>query len=179
MKKLLVLMLVAVFAACSGEKKVEKPLNSTVFVEQKLSQFFAENPDWTKDATTEAKTIDKFKRQVIKWSNEPDFLQDLPLQVKNIADSTVSDQQVKIVVFKNFIDTTRAKESLLNDIEIEIKGIFSTDQIKNIELDKKYKLKGMLYKQGKRADVSFNPRAERPSYFLGKYTFWNLEAKPL
>ena len=126
MKKVLVLMFVAVFAACSGEKKVEKPLNSTVFIEQKLSQFFAENPDWTKDATTEAETMDKFKRQVIKWSNEPDFLKDIPLQVKSISDTTISDQSVKMIVFKTFTDEARAKESLLNDLELEITGIFCT-----------------------------------------------------
>ena len=180
MKKLFLLFVAATFVACSSEeKKVDQPINSTVFVEQKLSEFIVENPGWTKDLAVEAETTDKFKRQVIKWSNETDFLKDMPLQVKSISDTTISDQSVKMVVFKTFTDAARAKESLLNDLQLEITGIFSADQVKDLEIDKKYTLKGMLYKQGKRGDVSFNPKAESHFYSLGKYTFWNVEAKPL
>jgi len=37
----------------------------------------------------------------------------------------------------------------------------------------------MIYKQGKRADVKFFHGGETPIYTLGKYTFWNIEAKAL
>ena len=177
-KKLLLLFLVAVFAACSGDKKVEKPLNSTVFIEQKLNGYLAENADWAVEES-ESEATDKFKRQAIKWSNEPDFLKDMPLQLANIKDTVVSEQAVKLVVFKNFKDASRPENSLLNDIGLEINGIFSVDQIKNLEVDKKYTLKGMLFKQGKRADVNISVSAEKPFYNLGTYTFWNVETKAL
>jgi ABC-type glycerol-3-phosphate transport system substrate-binding protein len=177
-KKLFLLFLVAVFAACSGDKKAEQPLNSTVFIEQKLNGYLAENADWAVEES-ESEATDKFKRQAIKWSNEPDFLKDMPLQLTAIKDTVISEQAVKLVVFKNFKDASRLENSLLNDIGLQINGIFSADQIKDFAMDKKYTLKGMLFKQGKRADVKVSVSDEKPFYNIGTYTFWNLETKAL
>jgi hypothetical protein len=55
----------------------------------------------------------------------------------------------------------------------------SVDQVANLTLQKKYTLKGMVYKQGKRGDVKFIHSGEEPIYSLGKYTFWNIAAKAI
>lgn len=178
MKKVLLLFVVALFAACSGEKKVNQPIKSNVFVEQKLSEYLAGNADWVVEET-ESEATDKFKRQAIKWSNETDFLKEMPLQLKAIKDTVVSEQDVKLVTFKSFKDASRPESSLLNDIGLEINGIFSADQIKGLAIDKKYTLKGMLFKQGKRADVKVDVSNGKAFYMLGRYTFWNLEPKAL
>lgn len=178
MRKILLLFVVVAFAACSGEKKVNQPIKSAVFIEQKLSEYLVENADWVVEES-ESEATDKFKRQAIKWSNETDFLKEMPLQLKEIKDTLVSEQAVKLVTFKSFKDASRPENSLLNNIGLEINGIFSADQIKGLEIDKKYTLKGMLFKQGKRADVKVDVTNESPFYMLGRFTFWNLEAKAL
>jgi hypothetical protein len=178
MKKVLVIMFVAVFAACSGEKKVEKPFNSTVFIEQKIYEYLEANKNWDVKEN-DAEATDKFKRQAIKWSNEPDFLKEMPLQLINIKDTTISEQAVKVAVFKSFMDADRTNTTLLNIIQLEINGIFSVDEAKDLQINKKYTLKGMLYKQGKRADVNFIENGEPGLFNIGKYTFWNIEAKAL
>lgn len=178
MKKVLLLLVIVVFAACSGEKKVQEAVKSNVFIEQKLAEYLAGNADWVvKD--TESETTDKFKRQAIKWSNELDFLKEMPLQLKEIKDTVVSEQAVKLVTFKSFKDSSRPENSLLNDIGLEINGIFSNEQIKGLAVDGKYTLNGMLFKQGKRADVKVDVSNEKPFYMLGRYSFWNIEAKAL
>ncbi|MES2448352.1 MAG: hypothetical protein V4546_14290 [Bacteroidota bacterium] len=177
-KKLFLLFIVAAFAACSADKKGGQSLNSTVFIEQKLNGYLAENADWVVEES-ESEATDKFKRQAIKWSNEPDFLKDMPLQLIAIKDTVVSEQAVKLIVFKSFKDASRPENYLLNDIGLQINGIFSADQIKDLGVDKKYTLKGMLFKQGKRADVNVSVSAEKPFYNIGTYTFWNLETKAL
>jgi hypothetical protein len=168
-----VLMAVALFA-CS-----EKPkgLDSKIFLEKEVSDFINLNPDWTKNVNTEADATEKFKHKMINLSNEPNFLTDFPLQLTAILDTTVSDQAVKMGVFKSFKDATRPKESLLNNLELEIRGIMPADQAAGLSIDKKYIVKGMLFKQGKRADVKFFHGAETPIYTLGKYTFWNIQVK--
>lgn len=178
MKKILSLIFVAVFAGCSGEKKVDESFKSNVFIEQKLGEYLAGNENWDVKET-ESEATDKFKRQAIKWSNEPDFLKEMPLQLKAIKDTVVSEQTVKLLSFKSFRDKSRQKKSLLNDMGLEINGIFSVEQIKGLTIDGKYTLKGMLFKQGKRADVKVDVSDEKPFYMLGTYTFWNLETKTL
>lgn len=176
MKKLMYFVMAVVLFACS-----EKPkgADSKIFLEKEINSFIESNPQWTKNVNSETEITTKFKHKLINLSNEPNFLADFPLQLTKISDTIVSEQPVKIVTFKSFKDASRPKETLLNDLELEINGIFSTDQVKSLELNKKYTLKGMLYKQGKRADVKFSHAGETPVYTLGKYTFWNLEAKPL
>lgn len=165
-----------VLFACSEKRKGS---DSKIFLEKAVSDFIEVNPQWTKNVNNEADVTDKFKHKMINLSNEATFLANFPLQLASISDSTVSDQAVKVATFTSFKDTTRPKESLLNDLELEIRGIMSVDQVTNLKVDQKYTLKGMLYKQGKRADVKFFHGAATPVYTLGKYTFWNIEVKPL
>lgn len=169
-------VMAVVLIACS-----EKPkgFDSKIFLEKEVSDFIKLNPDWTKNVNTEADATEKFKHKMINLSNEANFLADFPLQLTAIIDTTVSDQPVKMGVFKGFKDATRPKESLLNNIELEVRGIMSADQAAGLAIDKKYTLKGMLFKQGKRADVKFFHGAETPIYTLGKYTFWNISASEI
>jgi hypothetical protein len=176
MRKLIYLLMAVTLFACS-----EKPkgTDSKIFLEKEVSNFIETNPQWTKNVNTEADITDKYKRKMINLSNEASFLTDFPFQLTAISDTTVSDQSVKIATFKSFKDAARSKESLLNDLELEIKGIITVEQAGNLTIDKKYTLKGMIYKQGKRADVKFFHGGATPVYTLGKYTFWNIEAKAL
>lgn len=169
------LMAITLFA-CS---ETPKGSDSKIFTEKEVSNFIKLNPDWTKNVNTEADATEKFQHKMINLSNEADFLTDFPLQLTSISDSTVSNQPVKVAVFKSFEDAARPKESLLNSIALEIRGIMAADQAANLTVDKKYTLKGMLYKQGKRADVKFFHGGETPIYTIGKYTFWNIVAKAI
>lgn len=177
MKKLFVLFgFLAIISACSQPK--EDSSTSTIFIEQKLSDFIAANPDWTKDETIESATTDKFKRQSIKWSNEPDFLKGMPLQLKRIVDTTESGQAVKVAHFRAFNDKTRSESSLLNYIQLHIKGIVSDEQVAQLKLENKYILTGTLQRQGKRADVKFIKVSDFKGYDIGSYTFMINGFKP-
>jgi hypothetical protein len=176
MKKIIYLFLAVLLFSCS-----EKPkgFDSKIFTEKEVSDFIRVNPDWTESTEKESATTEKFKHKLINLSNEPNFLTDIPLQLKTITDTTVSGQTVKLAVFKSYKDSSRPKESLLNQLELEIQAIMSADQVSNLVIDKKYTLKGMVYKQGKRGDVNFYHDGEIPVYKLGKYTFWNIQARPI
>ncbi|TKB99859.1 hypothetical protein [Pedobacter cryotolerans] len=176
MKKVLILMFVAFFAACSGEKEVE---NSGVFIEQKLNEFISQNPDWANDETINEEITDKFKRQAIKWSNEPDFLKGMPLQLERIVDTTESGQAVKMAHFKTFNDKVRPEGSLLNYVNLQIKGIVSDEQADQLKVENKYFLTGNLQRQGKRADVKFVKVSDFKGYDIGSYTFLITGFKPL
>lgn len=176
MKKVIYFVMAIVLFACSEKPK---DFDSKIFLEKEVNSFIESNPQWTKNVNSETEITTKFKHKLINLSNEPNFLADFPLQLTKISDTIVSEQVVKIATFKSFEDAARPKETLLNGLKLEILGIFSTDQAKSLEVNKKYTLKGMLYKQGKRADVKFDHAGETPIYTLGKYTFWNLEAKLL
>ena len=167
------LMAVTLFACTESPKGVD----SKIFTEKQVSDFIAQNPNWTKNVNTEAETTEKFQHKMINISNEADFLTNFPLQLKAISDTLVSEQPVKLAIFKSFKDATRPKEALLNDLELEIRAIMTAEQVTSLTIDKKYTIRGMLYKQGKRADVKFFHGAETPVYTLGKYTFWNIAVK--
>lgn len=177
MKNIVLLLFSIVLVSCSNDKPVET--KSELFIEQRLSNFIADNPDWTKDETTEAATTDKFKRQAIKWSNETGFLNDMPLQLKRIADTTESGQAVKMAHFRTFNDKNRPAESLLNYINLHIKGIVSDEQAKQLQVENKYTLTGNLQRQGKRADVKFIKVSDFKGYDIGSYTFVITGFKPL
>ncbi|MES2419472.1 MAG: hypothetical protein V4541_14900 [Bacteroidota bacterium] len=176
MKKLLFLFLFAL-VACTNEKP--KTVGPAIFMEQKLSEFISEHSDWTKDEATEKETTEKFKHKLINLSNEADFLTNMPLQLKSVKDTLISEQSIKIALFKAYGDTTRNKASLLNFMQVQISGIVSADQVKDLIIDKKYTLSGTLYKQGKRADVKFIHVGDFKGYDLGKYTFLITGFKPL
>lgn len=169
MKKLVLVFFVALAVACSSEQA--KNPQSDVFIEKQLSEFIASNPDWTKDEATEKETTEKFKHKLINLSNEADFLNNMPLQLKEIKDTVIKEQELKMATFKAYGDTSRHENPLLNFIQLEISGIVSDEQAKKLTPNKNYQLKGTLYKQGKRADVKFIHVADFKGYDLGKYTF--------
>lgn len=175
MKKLLFFLIAIALASCSQNPK---GFESKIFTEKEVSDFIRVNPDWIKNGTPDAQITEKFKHMLINLSNEPKFLADFPLQLTAITDSIVNTQSVKIAVFKSFKDDKRAQESLLNQLELEIKGIMSADQAAKLEVSKKYTITGMVYKQGKRGDVRITPAGDSTMYVLGKYLFWNLATKP-
>jgi len=176
MKNLILLLFTIILVSCSNEKPVET--KSTVFIEQKLNDFIAGNADWVVEEK-EAEITDKFKRQAIKWSNEPDFLAAMPLQLKRIVDTTESGQPVKIAHFTAFNDKTRSAESLLNYMQLHIKGIVSDEQAAELKLENKYTLTGTLQRQGKRADVKFIKVSDFKGYDIGSYTFLITRFNPL
>jgi hypothetical protein len=176
MRKLMYFVMAITLFACS---ETPKGVESKIFTEKAVSDFIQQNPDWSKNVNTEADVTEKFKHQMINLSNDANFLTDFPLQLVSVADTIVSDQPVKIATFKSFKDTTRSKESLLNDLDLQIGAIMTPEQVASLTIDKKYFIKGMLYKQGKRADVKYFHGAATPIYTLGKYTFYNIEAKEI
>lgn len=179
MKKLALIFAVALLVACSNKKAEEKTTSSNIFIEQKVSEFIADNPDWTKDQATQDATTDKFKHWAIKLSNETDFLKGMPLKLKSLTDTLVSGQTFKLAKFVGYNDNTRPKTSLLNYIQVQINGIMPNDLLKTVALEKNYTITGNLYKQGKRADVKFINVADFKGYDIGKYTFSVTSAKPL
>ena len=97
MKKILLLLIVAAsFTACTSTPTVEENATSTIFVEQKVNEFIKANPDWAKDETIQEATTEKFKHAVINWSNEPNFLQDMPFQLKGLRDTLLNETNFKI-----------------------------------------------------------------------------------
>lgn len=180
MKKISLILLVAMFAACSNATKEEnKTIETNIFVEQKLDEFIKTYPDWGKDETTQEATTDKFKHTVINWSNEPQFLENMPLQLKNMRDTTLSGANLKVATFVGYNDNNRKMGSLLNYIQLQINGIVPDDLAKDLQVNKNYTLTGQLYKQGKRVDVKYIEVAEFKGYDLGKYTFSITTAKPI
>lgn len=176
MKKWLFFLSIVVCLSCS---QVPKGYDSKIFTEKEVSDFIRVNPDWTKNAENEAETTEKFKHKMINLSNEKDFLTGFPLQLTALADTLVNEQAVKVGVFEAYTDEKRAKESLLNDLKLEIRAILSADQAANFHVGKKYTLQGLLYKQGKRADVTLTHKEDVTLYELGRYTFWNISAKEI
>lgn len=170
MKKIIALFFVLfILVSCNNEKPKEAP--SKVFLENQLSEFITNNPDWTKDEATEAETTEKFKHKAINWSNEPNFLNGMPLQLSRIADTIINEQPIKLAHFKAYSDKARKTESLLNYMQLHIMGIISEAQEKQLNVGQNYQLQGTLQKQGKRADVKFIKVANFKGYDLGKYTF--------
>lgn len=177
MKKLAILFTIAILVSCSP-KEAEKA-QSKIFLEQQLSEFIASHPDWTKDETTEKETTEKFKHKLINLSNEADFLTGMPLQLKEVKDSSINEIRTKIATFVTYSDTSRNEGSLLNFMQLYITGIVSSSQSNDLKVNQKYLISGTLHKQGKRADVKFIHVADFKGYHLGKYTFLITGFKPL
>lgn len=177
MKNVFYLMALVFLASCAS--KEEKKVESTIYIEKQLADFINANPDWVKDEATEKETTEKFQRKLINLSNEVSFLDDMPLQLNEIKDTVYNEIRTKIGKFKNYGDTTRAKSSLLNFMQLEVIGLVSPEQADSLVVGKHYTLKGTLYKQGKRGDVKFIHVADFKGYDLGKYTFDITNIKPL
>jgi len=169
MKKIFFVGLALFLAGCGA--KDNKPLTSTVFIEKQLDAFVAANPDWAKDEANEKATTDKFQHEVIRWTNEPDFLADMPLEMTEVKDTLFSEQPYKIAVFRAYNDTARTANSILNYTQLEIDALASDAQLKELAVGKKYTISGNLYKQGKRGDVKYIHVADFKGYDLGKYLF--------
>jgi hypothetical protein len=182
MRKLFLgLIIAANFAACtsSPSSDSDQKIASTIFVEQKVNEFIKANPDWAKDETIQKATTDKFKHAVINWSNEPNFLQDMPFQLKGLRDTLLNETNFKIATFVGYNDNTRVSGSILNYIQLQIDGIVPPDLEKDLTLSKNYTITGNLYKQGKRGDVKYISVADFKGYDLGKYLFSVTAVKPI
>lgn len=177
MKNILLIILVANALACTPNKKQET-IKTNVFIEQKVQEFVNAH-DWDKDEATKATVTDKFKHQVIRWSNEPDFLKNMPLQVKSIKDTTVSGADIKVAVFIGYSDTKRPINSLLNRIQLQIKALIAPEMQPQPKVGSNYTITANLYKQGKRADIKYISVAEFKGYDLGKYLFSLTGAKEI
>ena len=182
MRKLLLGLIVAAsFTACTSSSSTDSDKNttSTIFVEQKVNEFIKANPDWDKDETIKEATTEKFKHAVINWSNELNFLQDMPIQLKTLRDTVLNETNFKIATFVGYNDNTRVSGSILNYIQLQIDGIVPPDLEKELSLNKNYTVTGNMYKQGKRGDVKYISVADFKGYDLGKYLFSVTAVKPI
>lgn len=180
MRKLILgLIVAACISSCTSSPSKDENTPSTIFVEQKVSEFVKANPDWAKDETIQEATTDQFKHAVINWSNEPNFLQDMPFQLKGLRDTLLNETNFKIATFVGYNDNTRVSGSILNYIQLQIDGIVPPDLEKDLTLNKNYTLTGSMYKQGKRGDVKYISVADFKGYDLGKYLFSVTAVKPL
>lgn len=179
MRKVLLGLVALATVACNNAPK-EETSKSNIFIEQKVQEFvniYAEY--WDKDETSKAETTDKFQHQVIRWSNEPEFLTDMPLQVKAIKDTTVSGADLKLAVFTGYSDNTRPAGSLLNRLQLQIDALVAPALQNEIKVGGNYTITANLYKQGKRADIKYISVADFKGYDLGKYTFSLTSVKPI
>lgn len=172
------LILLMFLFSCSDQKQTEE-IKSNVVIEKKLNDFINQHKKWVENNEANPETTDKFQREVIHWSNEPDFLQNMPLQVETVKDTVESGQPVKVAVFTGYSDSTRPLNSLLNYIQLTVNGIISDTQAKQLEKGQNYTVQGNLQRQGKRADVKYIQVADFRGYDLGKYTFVISSIKPM
>ncbi len=177
MKKVLFIAAIAILASCANkEAQVGK---DSIFIEQNVSEFIENNPDWAKNETIERETTEKFKHKMINLSNDSSFLKGMPLQLKEVKDTSINEIRTKIATFKAFSDKKRAEGSLLNYLQLHITGVVNSTQVQELVVGKQYTLEGTLHTQGKRKDVQFIHVADFKGYDLGKYTFVISGFKPL
>jgi len=180
MKRFFLFFVAAAAVSCSNNPtKEEAPAASNIFIAQKVSEFVAQHPEWTSGDNTNEEITDKFQHEVKRWSNEPDFLKDMPLQLKSMRDTTVSGQDFKLGTFSGYNDNTRPSGSVLNYIQVNIDGILPPDIAQQVKIDGKYTLEAMLYKQGSRKDVKLINVADFRGYDLGRYVFSIVKANPI
>lgn len=177
--KFLLFASVALFAACGRGAATDEKVKADIFIEGKLNGFIAQNPTWTSSEHADDDITEKFKREVIRWSNEEQFLNELPLQLVGVRDSLISDQAVKIASFTCYNDNTRPLGSVLNFMQLQVDGIMTPDVASSLTVKQHYYLTGMMYKQGKRADVKVIKVADFKGYDLGKYLFSITKATPV
>jgi hypothetical protein len=139
----------SMFAACTSSDKIETPVASNVFIENKVNEFVKQHPEWTNTDGVSDEITDKFQHEVKRWSNEEDFLKGMPLQLKGLRDTLMSGQTFKIGTFTE------------------------------LKVDGKYNIEGMMYRQGSRKDVKIISVADFKGYDLGKYTFSVTKATPI
>lgn len=179
MKRFFLFFVAAAAVSCSNNETKETPVASNVFIEQKVSEFVAQHPEWTSGDNTNEEITDKFQHEVKRWSNEQDFLKEMPLQLKSIRDTTLSGQDFKLGTFAGYNDNTRPSGSVLNYIQVNVDGILPPDIAQQVKIDGKYTLEAMLYKQGSRKDVKLINVADFRGYDLGRYVFSIVKANPI
>jgi len=178
MKKIILFFIAAVAISCTSKPK-EEAVTSNIFIEQKVNEFVAKYPEWTAGGNTNEEITDKFQHEVKRWSNEQDFLKGMPLQLKEVRDTTVSGQDFKLGIFSGYNDNTRPSGSVLNYIQVGIDGILPPDIAQQVKIEGKYTLDAMLYAQGSRKDVKVINVSDFKGYDLGKYTFSIVKANEI
>ncbi len=184
MKKivLITLFILTAFGCSQPHSEIEKiTYKSRIFLEQNLIDYINKNPDLnSKDSIKRIEALNKFQKNIKGLSNDIDFLTDFPLEATNIRDTLMGGQSFKMATFETYVDKTRDKASLLNHIRLRINGIFQfSDQFLGLELGKRYCLKSMIYKQGKRADINYYLDKDAPVYVLGVYPMAVKELWPI
>jgi hypothetical protein len=180
MKRIFLLLAVAsIIAACTNSQPDKAPVTSNIFIESKVAEFVAQHPEWTSGDNTNEEITDKFQHEVKRWSNEQDFLKEMPLQLRELRDTTLNGTAFKIGTFTGFNDNMRPSGSLLNYIQVRIDGVLSSEQLSQVKIDGKYYLEGILYKQGSRRDVKLISVADFKGYDLGKYLFSLTKITPI
>ncbi|RZK49351.1 MAG: hypothetical protein EOO99_06765 [Pedobacter sp.] len=177
MKYLTSLLLLCLFMGCQSQKA--EPIQTSVFLENQLGQFISQHPNWKADEDTEKKTTEKFRHRVINWSNEEEFLKDLPFKFKRLIDTTVNNTAVKLAFFETYSDSTRNSQSLLNFMQLQIKGLVSAEQSKDLIVGNTYYIDGHLFKQGKRNDIQYVELGQFKGYALGSYMFSINQINPI
>ncbi len=179
MKRTFLFFVAAATVSCTNNAPKEALVASNIFIEQKVSDFVAKHPEWTSGDNVNAEITDKFQHEVKRWSNEQDFLKEMPLQLKSIRDTTLSGQDFKLGTFAGYNDNTRPSGSILNYIQVNIDGVLPPDIAKQVKIDGKYTLDAMLYKQGSRKDVKLINVADFKGYDLGRYVFSIVKVNPI
>lgn len=166
------LTVVIILFGCSGKSSSDKiTYQSKIFIEQSLIDYLNRNPDLSSsDSAKQTDAVDKFKRKVKVLSNEADFLKNFPVQAVDVRDTLMGDRNFIIATFIGYHDEFRDKNSLLNNMQIRINGIFQfPSQARGLVVGGRYYLKSMLYKQGKRADINYYKNENGAIYNLGVY----------
>lgn len=179
MKRFFLFFVAAAAVSCTNSETKEAPTASNIFIEQKVSEFVAQHPEWVSGDNTNEEITDKFQHEVKRWSNDQEFLKHMPLQLKELRDTTLSGTDFKIGTFIGYNDNTRPNGSVLNYIQVRVDGILSPEQEKQVKKEGKYNLEGVLYKQGSRRDVKLISVADFKGYDLGRYMFSIVKVNPI
>ncbi len=177
MKKFSLFVVAILAVACTQEPK--KAVVSNVYIAQKVGNFVAQHPEWTSGESVNEEITDKFQHEIKRLSNEPEFLKEMPLQLSALRDTLLNETPFRVGTFIAYNDNTRPSGSILNYIQITVDGILPPDIQKQVKVDGKYHIEGMLYKQGTRKDVKLISVADFKGYDLGKYLFSVTKVTPM
>ncbi len=178
MKKIALFCIAIAALGCTQITKQEA-LASNIFLAQKVGDFVAQHPEWTSGESINDEITDKFQHEIKRLSNEPEFLKEMPLQLSSLRDTLLNGTAFKVGTFIAYNDNTRPKGSILNYIQIAIDGILPPEIDKQVKIDGKYHIDGMLYRQGSRKDVKLISVADFKGYDLGRYLFSVTKVTPM
>lgn len=175
MKKLAVLAISILLLSCNDKPKGSE---SKIFTEKAVSDFIRIHPEWDEGGKVNEETTEKFKHMMVNLSNEADFLKDLPFELKELKDTTISNQSYKLGLFTSFKDEKRDPNALLNDLDYRVNGLMHADQV-SVEVGNRYLISGTVFKQAKRATITHVMMGDRKMYILGNFTFFVNSAKAI